>query len=400
MSDANRRLCFLIGAGVSMAAGLPAGSEITAQVLSGDDIMWHSDEVFYFGKPLFDHMGWDDEAVPRVTRLLAAIQRDLASLHEKLGLRVPSFEEIYFVVQQLCAVLLGDYENIVIQDYVNRIDEELTPCYRAKDHEIKRDWNLSELARVSENYILDIIWHMLNRPETDLRSHSFLTDACKEDSSSRPSIFSLNYDTVIEQALTESGILYKDGFGSPVNSVRYWSPDELSACTDEIKLFKLHGSVNWFRLRSGGEQAIDRIASVSGDHRYTVGPDGERQIDLGGRPLIIAGTVNKMMRYTSDIFGALSCMFWQELNASSNLVVSGYSFNDKGINNRIVDWLYSPEFVGKMVVIHPDPAALVNDARPAIQRVWKILEHEERLAIIDKPIQDTSWEEIGNSLKR
>jgi hypothetical protein len=63
----------LFGSGISISAGMPRTQEITERILSGEGIMHHTDGNYYFGKPLYSHLGWPDEHVPRIVEFLGII---------------------------------------------------------------------------------------------------------------------------------------------------------------------------------------------------------------------------------------------------------------------------------------------------------------------------------------
>ena len=87
------------------------------------------------------------------------------------------------------------------------------------------------------------------------------------------------------------------------------------------------------------------------------------------RPLFLAGTFNKISGYLNHVFLELHYRFHRTLAESSRLVVCGYGFGDKGINNRIADWMCpsSESTKRKMIVIDPKSLAKVQEtARGAI----------------------------------
>jgi hypothetical protein len=60
-------------------------------------------------------------------------------------------------------------------------------------------------------------------------------------------IFSLNYDTVVEQFCKSDGIPCTDGFSQRGE----WQPDLYYRADSGVRLWKLHGSVNWTSSESG-----------------------------------------------------------------------------------------------------------------------------------------------------
>ena len=78
-------------------------------------------------------------------------------------------------------------------------------------------------------------------------------------------IFSVNYDTCIEMLSIKHKLTYTDGFGL------YWNP-ELFGKDFDIKLFKLHGSIIWYRTDWGNYVKLpveigesDKITLIGGE---------------------------------------------------------------------------------------------------------------------------------------
>jgi len=156
------------------------------------------------------------------------------------------------------------------------------------------------------------------------------------------SIFSLNYDLIFEKVFnTDQEHLVDLGF-----SKKRWSGDfENPESPAKIKLYKLHGSVDW----------------------YFDGSDEEVKEDVpeGARPLLVFGSGPKVQSY--DPFLSLLSSFREKLKAGSLYVVVGYSFQDKYINNILIQNLNSG-VNKKMLVVDPYGD---EDAMTFIRRIEK-----------------------------
>jgi hypothetical protein len=113
--------------------------------------------------------------------------------------------------------------------------------------------------------------------------------------------------------------------------------------------------------------------------------------------MFLAGTFNKMLDYNSTIYADLHYQFYRSLKGTPILIVSGYGFRDKGINTRIVDWVYASNR-HRIIVIHPNQSALLESARGSISNKWDNWLKTGRVNIIPKPIEETSWEEVSTYL--
>ncbi|MBI5677778.1 MAG: SIR2 family protein [Planctomycetes bacterium] len=394
------RIAFLLGSGISIPAKMPSTQVITKQILSGEGVMRHADGNYYFDKPLYAHEGTPDEYVPRVVVFLnrLKIEIDLYYLYET-G-HFTNYEDLYYVASQIHDSESKEYDNPVVQPFINKVLSEIRPLLVREENEIRNEWQLlEELANEAAHYIRDVVWYLLSKEPNSLDHLNCIKDACLDYQLSNIDIFSLNHDTVLEQSLSQNDIQVIDGFGLPQKNVRYWNPDLFDSRDSKVRLFKLHGSVNWFRFRPDSGSWSDESIGIplDLDFWHTKSPQGQRQWPVGGRPMLLVGTFNKMLQYTSDIYADLHYQLYRSLRHAQQLVVCGYSFGDKGINTRIIEWIYSSSNQ-KITVVHPEPEKLKRAARGAISKQWDEWIKQRKLTILTKTIEESSWQNIKDIL--
>lgn len=129
-------------------------------------------------------------------------------------------------------------------------------------------------------------------------------------------IFSVNYDTCVEMLSIKHKLTYTDGFGL------YWDP-ELFGKDFDIKLFKLHGSIIWYRTDWGNYVKLpvefgesDRITLIGGE---TASP-------------FILYPMGKKWEYAEPL-GYLTTKLQKCLKVAKVYIVVGYSFRDDYIRN-------------------------------------------------------------------
>jgi len=146
---------------------------------------------------------------------------------------------------------------------------------------------------------------------------------------------------------------------------------------------KLHGSINWQRY---SHEKIELFESSKYNSTYE------------DNPVFLIGTFNKMFDYTNnDIFLQLYHIFYTLLNRIKTLIISGYSFSDKGINTRLYIWMGSnPE--NKIIIIHPNCDGLKNSARGIISINCDDWEEKKKLIPISKGIERTTWEKVKEKI--
>lgn len=138
-------------------------------------------------------------------------------------------------------------------------------------------------------------------------------------------IFTPNYDLLVEQALESSHIPYFDGF---VGSRRAFF-DLPSMELDQLpprwaRLWKIHGSVNWWRHKAeDDEYQILRGSRVGLDDHQMIYPSHLKYDE--SRRLPYLAMLDRLRGFLA--------------RGQAVLVVSGYSFNDQHLNEIVIDGL-------------------------------------------------------------
>lgn len=388
-----QRIAFLLGSGVSSSAGMPSTGELTGRVLSGAGVRRHPDGAYYFDAAHSDAPA--DGSVLRIRRFLHRLKAEIDGYYRDQPEHHTDYEDLYYAASQIHDSELREYDNPAVQPFIDKIRADVEPLL-AGDAGAPA-WSLLELSSEATHYIRDVVWRLLCAEPSRADHMESLSAACLDDALSCVDIFTLNHDTVLEQLLSRNGIRVTDGFDQPVERIRYWNPDLFMRPDARVRLFKLHGSVNWFRLRppDGNGELIGM--PLNWDFRHGE-PVPDRTWPTGGRPLFLAGTFNKILQYTSDIYADLHYQFRNVLREAEHLLVCGYSFGDKGINGRIIEWMHSAPS-RRLLVAHPQPEELKGKARPRIARYWDEWQSQGRLTPIAKGIEELSWPEIKAQLR-
>jgi hypothetical protein len=177
---------------------------------------------------------------------------------------------------------------------------------------------------------------------TDIAYLARLADFCSDGIGI--DIFSLNHDLCIETALRE---LAKKSFINGFTKDGWRS--ETFHKNSPIRLFKLHGSLDW---------ADDELYGVCSfkfpRHNYAEDIEGQH------RPLLIFGTSHKLS--AREPFLSLAYHFAQCILKTKVLVIIGYSFGDAYIEEIIEQGLRGNTQL-KIIVVSPDAEKQVNDHR-------------------------------------
>jgi hypothetical protein len=246
------RIAFLLGSGVSIPAGMPSTMDITEKILSGEGVKRHTNGNYYFDQSLYAHKGIKDKYVKRVVTFLEMLKVEIDLYYLNHPWHSTNYEDLYYVASQIKDSLSEEYDNPAVNPIIDKILPNICPLLIGNDREIGEEWELRQellyLAHEATNYIHDIVWRLLTKEPRRTDHLKSLKDACLDCQLSCIDIFTLNHDTVLEQYLSQNGIQVTDGFGEPLNEVRYWNPNLFETGSSKVRLFKLHGSVNWFRF--------------------------------------------------------------------------------------------------------------------------------------------------------
>ncbi len=393
-----KKLSYLLGAGASIPAGLPSTAKITERALSGDGINRYSDETYHEIPQMYGGV-FPDEYKPRVLSLITMVKRYTDDFY-RIEKRESNYEDIYSVIQQAYDSEMGEFENPVAQPFIDMILKEAKPLLNRKKGEIREEWQLHDLFREALSYIVGVLGAELFRIKSDLMYLGIIGESIKDDFFDFVDIFTLNYDLILSNYLDNKGIPYADGFADAREGMRYYKPELWKSKKYKTKIIKLHGSLGWYDywyIEKG--RKIYCVGSPLKGGPYHQKRKGQRLNCSSALPLLLVGTLNKAFKYNSGIFFDMQCLMAKKLKECGALVVSGYSFNDKVINNRIIDW-FIQSVSNQLLVVHPSPQELIVNARPAAQSILGTFEDNPNITIIEKKIEAVKWEEIKRELVR
>lgn len=378
-----KKTAFLFGSGISIPAKIPGTAEITKQILSGEGIIRHSDANYYFGTK----NGFYREYVERVTAFVSVIKSTVDAFYTYDKNKTITYEDIYYVISQIDDCESCEFENPVVKAYIDQINPQIAHLLTGEY------WHLSDLTREAMTYINCIVWHMINREHFRLDHLDTVITLCR--SLAETDIFTLNLDTLLETALSKTGLHVNDGFSEPIHDVRYFDVRNFES-GHGVRLIKLHGSINWFKLRpEDDDKTYDDVGiPLNYDFWHTRDHRGKLQWPVDGRPMMLTGTFNKMIDYGIGVFADLHYQFYKSLQDCKNLIICGYGFGDRGINQRVLDWLFKYPGV-RTIVIHPDVAKLRLHARNVVDKNWDELVFRKKIIYAPKTIEGLTLSDIA-----
>lgn len=188
----------------------------------------------------------------------------------------------------------------------------------------------------------------------------------------RTHLFTLNYDTLFEQALDELGIQYFDGFSGKASArfdpavygLDIYYPGDVAEGRVRrfdkfLQYYKLHGSLHWYVDGSGIYRAQHKDLTFTNEYRACCNPATKAEKlqsneyknigSFGG----ILPTSQKFMQTLDMPYAHLFRLFHVRLNQPQTfLLVLGYGFGDDHVNRIIETALMNPSLV--MLVVEPN----------------------------------------------
>lgn len=227
-------------------------------------------------------------------------------------------------------------ETCNIEDYMSELVDLISICERRKVknsdvNEIKigeDECTLKELNVLLKD-IKDSIQELLQEKETSLDTHrKFIRNihgrlvSGKSPIKQKVDYFTLNYDTLVEDALSLEQISFADGFDGGVTG--WWDIKTYERDLIDARVFKIHGSIDWCLLEN--DVLPRRIRSDMGISRKS-------------EPVLIWPASTKYRETQRDPYAQILNKLRKTLRPSSNtevvLTILGYSFNDSHINYEL-----------------------------------------------------------------
>lgn len=386
-------ILLFLGSGVSLKSGMPETEKITELILNG---RWfkHSNDIYYSGKhPNPEPIYQDSNIVPRLQAYLKEIKKDFDSYVERKRSFQSNYEDLFYISSQIYDELTGEIDNSAIVPYIENLDKRCQNLYKPIPFNPTIHVDLKFLSEEACKLIQDAVWHLLDK-ENSILGFDLLNEIIKCEQFSKIFIATLNHDLLLERYLDSLGVKYTDGFDQLNGEVRPYNSNVYENDEIKIHLVKLHGSVNWFTFRLEKEGTYTDFYAIPQKFPVELLKDSEGNLltNLLGRPYILAGTYNKVIKYMFGIIRSQHSLFEKMLENTTVLIMSGYGWNDKGINAKLFDWInYSLK--NRLILLYQNPERL-QESKSSLWYNYKYLVKEGRLIPMNKWFCDTKLEDI------
>jgi hypothetical protein len=383
------KLLLFLGAGVSAPSKLPMADDLT--------------------KELFKPRSGESDETARIRELLSVIKEyDTADIGRPglspgagglsssgaiyRGSR-STYEDLFFLCQQITLWSIGLSDNCLATSFMERIEERAQGLLLGSSVE-ERMHDLAGMGRRMSSYIESVVTETLRQKY--ITGVDLIRDLAESPDVEQLNIVTLNHDTLVEQFLSEKRVTFVDGFGERDGDVR-WNDDTVYERNDaRIRIFKLHGSVDWysFQYNDGGF----RPAIFSGTDVTSARDGAGKQLRAELRTPSFLSGINKSDAYQRGIYTDIHFHFYSLLRQCHKILMSGYGWGDTAINFRLDTWLDLSRS-HKIVLLHPRPDALTDRSVifAAGYRPWR---QSGKLVCVERWLCDTSLSDLNDVLFR
>jgi hypothetical protein len=180
-------------------------------------------------------------------------------------------------------------------------------------------------------------------------------------------IFTLNYDLTLETAFHKLNIPYTTGYRKRKKSLPIWDPAEFGKKSPVVRIFKLHGSVDWghffkYQPPPTKNETNTNIFEVENyirnyPERVTFDPFPVGIVEPPERTKGMVSLMNfgtrKEILYASTQFTVLFNHFLNTLQKAKICLIVGYSFRDQRINKIIEEAVVTRKGDLRLIVVNP-----------------------------------------------
>lgn len=201
-------------------------------------------------------------------------------------------------------------------------------------------------------------------------------------------IFTTNYDLLMEQSLEDLEVEYFDGFvGARRSFFDLRALEENLLPTHWSRLWKIHGSINWYKEEVCGQKRVYRSSEVKQDASHLIYPSHLKYEESRKMPyLALIDQLNRFVRRKSSL-----------------LIMSGYSFNDGHLNDTIINALKANPTAMVLALMFGDFEEILpdNSSREKYPEAYRLARNQHNLNVwtFDKAIIGTNtgaWQPLDN----
>lgn len=355
----NGEVVFLFGSGISFPTGMFSSKEIEDCLVDGS---WIDSNLQYKRSKNTPRLKYQE--------IISLVRKELHQLKLRsklLEIKNINYEDIYSTIYQIF-YYYDRYPNIVAQPFLEsvyrKIILEICPNDRYPGNVLKDTLSFINSA------IKDLLTFTKNGEyitKKIIKGFDFFDRMNECGEIKKVTIFSLNHDLLIERYLGDLLYIPIKPMGNDVKKCNIDNKHQ----SKKFILYKLHGSVDW------DVNMADIFHTEFG---------------------ILTGSCVKENNYYKKVYSQLFDEFHQTLLNTNTIFISGYGWNDNGINGRIINWLESHE-ENRIVIFARDisPISYIETRKEPPSALWSNWDkwvEEKKIIVIEKWISESCLSDI------
>lgn len=371
-------MLLFLGSGVSLASGLPGVMEITDQLLNGSYFLDLDQRGKFYSLTNAEEKNVEKiDNVQRFLRLLKEIDgyylKTLAPYYSggkyhstgSIYRSDTSYEDLFHLSEQIRQSGVGLTDDAMTGAFVDLIEKKASDFLEGAVRE-ERLMSLYHLSTLSSSFIEWLVADTLH--PTRVEGLDLLVDLANSRNVSRLDIVTLNHDTLVEQLFTRHSIPFVDGFGPKDGDFRLYDDSLYDADDARVRIFKPHGSVDWFSVNGMTYPVTFCGKDIQSCH---LGNGDKMKIAIK-TPAFLSGA-NKVVSYNRGIYAEVFFRVHQAFREHQSVVMSGYGWGDTAINFRIMNWLsYTKQ--NAIFLLHQNPEELVDRSMQLAEQYSPLVE--------------------------
>ena len=387
-------ILLFLGSGTSYASKLPTVTEVTDSIFEDQ---WFDNTAATFSRGIHPSEFFQNmNIVPKLKEFLKIIRQHADVYLTERRSVCSNYEDLFYICRQISDNEKYEIDNPAICPYIKKIKAETIHLCGPLGIG-KKEIDLDSLASESMIYINCVVHNALYTDE-EPKGLNLILELKKI--ARKFDIATLNHDLLIERILKINKVKYIDGFGKLKGDVRWFEPKLYEKKQKRTHLYKLHGSIDWFGFREAPENStdgkvIDKYGlAIKRDENHCKNEKGKYLTPLNRTPIFLTGTYNKLMDYNYGIIQDIHNKFNLNIYKHDLIVMSGYGWNDKGINALLFKWLYSSGN-RRIYLLHREPEEKIkkNSKSPMWHSFDRLVE-EGRLIPIKKWFSEVQVQDL------
>lgn len=392
-----QRLMLLLGSGVSLQSYQASQKEIPSVKSITDTVASGAQEETELCQRL-KKIGFSEQCrMPKYQQFLRALKPYVDQYFVKTyglaGQCECNYEHLGYLCWQLFYYLSDWTANPATADFAEKVAENtksLCGCDAGATTQLEHLRSVfGPFAEKAREFIQWVIWERLLLHNPMIKGLDLIVEMATDERIERLDICTLNHDTLVEDLLRNNGIRFTDGFGEGNGAFRPYNPSTYEQNDAKVRLFKLHGSIDWHHFRqfpNNGAIVLGIPVELNIGKREWSDVSGVKW-HRQDPPLILAGTGNKPAdKNDYYAFSDIWCWFHWLLMHHDTLVLSGCSLGDDDVYGHLWGWLASNRS-NRLIGLYQ------KNAEPA-----RLLELEEQyksnVTLAEKWLSDTKLDDL------